>query len=300
MRGVDVGSPIAMRLPTMTASQEHAVLVDLFRAAPRLALDLLRALGTDVPDDLEATVVESTFQLAVPDRHVDVAITCGHSADEPALIILTEVQLDTDDAKRFSWPHYEAAARARWRCEACVLVLTVDERVATWAATPVRVGPSGSVFRAVVIGPRAMPRLGPDEIAAHPPELALLSALAHGGDDDALLVSTLESLESLDEERAAAYLDLLRYKFGDALERALEELMTTAPHKYLSDVSRKQFADGIAIGKRSALETFLTSRGLELTPEQRARIDACDDPTRLDEWIARAGTAASVSDVLRD
>jgi hypothetical protein len=289
----------------MTASQEHAVLVDLFRAAPRVALDLLRAVGTNLPNDLGARVVESTFPLAIPDRHVDVAIACGQQPGEPTLVVLTEVQLDIDDAKRFSWPHYEAAARARWRCDACVLVFTVDERVAKWAATPVRVGPSGSVFRAVVIGPRAMPRLAPEEVALHPPELALLSALAYGAHDASLLTSTLESFESLDRDRTAAYLDLLRYNLGDAFDRALEALMTTAPHnKYLSEPFRKLFADGAAKGvldgRRASLLTVFAARRLELTAEERARIDACEDAARLDEWITRAVVAATVADVLHD
>ncbi len=45
--------------------------------------------------------------------------------------------------------------------------------------------------------------------------------------------------------------------------------------------------------------TFLGSRGLPLTAEERAVIEGCADPVRLDRWIAKAGTAGSVGEVLQ-
>ena len=292
-------------------SQEHAILVDLFRASPRLALDLLRALGVTLAQGLEPSVVESTFPLAIPDRHVDVVVACKSPAGIAALVALVEVQLEPDDEKRFSWPHYVAAARARFRCDACLLVVTVEEHVAAWAAAPITIGP-GSVFRAMVIGPKAVPHIAAADALSLPPELVLLSALAHGKDDAALLGATVVSLVQLGPERAAAYFDLLRYNLGEALDRALEALMTTTEHKYLSDFARKYYGEGRAEGnaegkaegelhgKRAALITVLAARGLTPTANERARIDACDDPSRLDRWIALAVQGQKVADALAD
>jgi len=117
-------------------SQEHALLVDLFRSAPSLALDLLRAGGAEVTT-ASLRLVDTTFPVPSPDYHVDLAVACDDARGIPGLVVLVEVQLDVDVDKHRSWPLYQAAAGARFRCEACVLVVCVDERVAAWAATPV-------------------------------------------------------------------------------------------------------------------------------------------------------------------
>ncbi len=79
--------------------------------------------------------------------------------------IIVEVQLRIDDAKLYSWPHYATSLRLRLSCPTCVLVYTLDDKVARWAATPVSCGPAWTF--APIVGP-AMAR----------PELALLSVLA--------------------------------------------------------------------------------------------------------------------------
>ncbi len=281
--------------------QEHALLVDLFRASPRLAIDLLVALGIDATGP--ASLVESTFPVSAPDYHVDIAVTCGDAA-APSLVVLVEVQLDVDAGKRLSWPLYQAAARARWKCDACVLVVAADARVAAWAAEPVRLGPGGSVFRAVVIGPRDVPRVAPNDDATAEPGLALLSALAHGRDEPAAITAALTAASSLGDQRARAYFDLLRYKLGDALDRALEAMMATSEHPYLSDFARKYYDDGEAKGeakgKRDALFTILAARGLAVTADERARIESCTEAPKLDRWIASAARATTLDEALAE
>ena len=206
-------------------SHKHALLVDLIRAAPSLALDLLRACGIDVtPAALR--VLDSTLPLTSLDSHVDLALGCDDAGGVPTLVVLVEVQLDIDAGKTRSWPVYEAAARARFKCDACVLVVTLEERVATWARTPIMLGPGGSVFQAVVLGPASVPRPSTPTT----PELALFSALAHGADDPDTVLLAVASIAGLEEKRARAYFDLLRYHLGDALDRALEALMATSEH----------------------------------------------------------------------
>ncbi len=284
-------------------SQEHALLVDLFRASPRLAIDLLRAVGVDVAGP--AHLVESTFPVTAPDYHADAAVTCGDPAS-PSLIVLVEIQLHPDADKERSWPLYQAAARAKWKCDACVLVVAVDERVAAWARAPVALGPGGSRFCAVVLGPDAVPRvaLGDDSV----PELALLSALAHGATEPETIGIALAATSALDDERARAYFDLLRYHLREALDEALEAIMATSEHKYLSDFARKYYgdgwaggeADGKAEGRRTSLLAFLDGRGLVASPEARVRIEACSDVALLDRWIARAAACASVDELLAE
>jgi hypothetical protein len=235
-------------------SQTHTVLVDLFRSAPSLALDLLSASGIDVPG-AGLRVLDSTFPVTSPDYHVDLALVCEDDARSPSLVVLVEVQLDHDPDKHFSWPLYQAAARARFRCAAEVLVVTIDERVAEWARKPVTLGARGSVFHAI---------------------------------------------DAAGRQRGAAYLDLLRYHLGAALERALEELMATNERPFLSDWANGHYDRGRAVGARSALLTVITARGIPLGDDDRARIEACADVAALDTWLTRAVRAATSAEIFAD
>jgi len=101
---------------------------------------------------------------------------------------------------------------------------------------------------------------------------------------------------------------LLRYHLGAALDRALEAIMATSEHKYLSDFARKYYDEGIAEGRtrgeiaraRTALLTVLAGRDIALSEELRARIDACADLATLDAWLVRAVRAADVAEVFAD
>jgi hypothetical protein len=57
-------------------------------------------------------------------------------------------------------------------------------------------------------------------------------------------------------------------------------------------------AKGEAKGKRSALLIMLKARRLDVSDADRATIEACTDPAKLDQWIERAATAASTRQVL--
>jgi hypothetical protein len=294
-------------------SQTHAVLVDLFRTAPSLALDLLSASGITVAA-AGLRILDSTFPVtSSPDYHVDLAVACDDATGAPTLVVLVEVQLDPDPDKRFTWPLYLAAARMRYRCDACVLVVAIEERVAVWARTPVSLGPGGCTFQPVVLGPSAVPR------ATEPatPELAVLSALARGESEPEAVRLAMCSIDALGQDRqydrAAAYFDLLQYHLGAALDRALEAIMTTSERRYLSDFANDYFdkgrAQGQAEGKlegklegevagaRAALLSVATARGIPLTPSDRERIDACDDPVVLAAWVVRAARATTAAEI---
>ena len=56
--------------------------------------------------------------------------------------------------------------------------------------------------------------------------------------------------------------------------------------------------EGELQGKRGALLTLLDARGLAVSAAQRATVEACTDPAQLDQWVRRAATAGSTSEVL--
>jgi hypothetical protein len=161
------------------------------------------------------------------------------------------------------------------------------------------------VFRAVVLGPTAVPRAA----AGATPEAAVLSALAHGALEPDAVVRALTSVAELEEQRARAYFDLLRYHLGEALDRALETIMSTSEHKYLSDFARKYYDDGESKGKaegRTEGETFraradllavIAAREIPLTHDERAKIDACTDTATLAGWLVRAARATGAKEI---
>ncbi|WP_437516024.1 Rpn family recombination-promoting nuclease/putative transposase [Sorangium sp. So ce1099] len=59
-------------------------------------------------------------------------------------------------------------------------------------------------------------------------------------------------------------------------------------------------ASGQISGRAAALLAFLAARGISVSSEARARIDACKSPATLDRWILRVATAASVEEVLAE
>jgi hypothetical protein len=94
---------------------------------------------------------------------------------------------------------------------------------------------------------------------------------------------TLEELmmEQSEERRAA---------MADALLKAMCEAIVNATVQ-LDDQAR---------GRAQALLTVIKTRGLEITNEQRIRIDQCFDLATLDRWVARSVTAQTVADIISD
>ena len=165
----------------------------LFRHRPGLAPELVRdVLGVALPAYTEARIESGELTDVVPaQRYADVVVLLVEA--KPVYGIIAEVQLDRD--KLYSWPVYAANLRARIRCPVDVLVVTPDPAVARWAARDIETGRGpGSRCRPLVVGPDGMPFIDDPERAARDPELAVLSAVAHGATapvDDAVRVATV-------------------------------------------------------------------------------------------------------------
>jgi hypothetical protein len=99
---------------------------------------------------------------------------------KPVLAIVVEVQLSRDEDKRASWPLYLTSLRSRVKCPTVLLVVAPDAAVARWCAKPIELGHPGFRLQPLVAGPEAIPVVVEPEEAERDPELAVLSALAHG------------------------------------------------------------------------------------------------------------------------
>jgi hypothetical protein len=287
-----------MGSPSLT----HEGLLLLFKNRPELASELLRdSLGVTLPAYSDARVDSADLtDLQPAEYRADLVVLLV--TGKPVLGIVVEVQLELkkEDRKLYTWPVYVANLRARLECPVCVLVVTGSESVAERARGPIELGP-GSTVTPFVVGPKAVPVVRDAAAALRDPELAVLSAMAHGKDEPDVAVSiataAFAACRRLDDARAMLYFDLIGISLGDAARAAFEDLMAQGNYEFQSDFARKHRAAGKADGEATAVLTILDARGIAVSPEQKARILGCADVVLLDRWIRKAVTVASAEEL---
>jgi hypothetical protein len=293
----------------MAVSSLHEGMVELVRKQPDLVPELLtRFLDIPVPVSASAQLVDSVFNEAKAVEYRADAVVVMKAHDATVLTAVVEAQLQKDEHKRFTWPHYATGARVRHQCPAIVLVVTPDPQVASWAAQPIDLGP-GSVFRPQVIHPEWIPKIVDAREAARDPHLAALSVIAHGkGDPDVaatIAVALYVASKALPDAERGLYLSLIENALSDDAKERFYKMMPEAP-KYFSETLRRSWehdvaegeAKGKAEGKAEALLRILAQRGLPVSEDQRRRILACTDLAALDGWLDRALFVASVNELL--
>jgi hypothetical protein len=82
----------------------------------------------------------------------------------------------------------------------------------------------------------------------------------------------------------------------DAYRKVMDEIQQAREYGAAQRAEGK--AEGLAQGKVAAILAFLAARGISVSSEARAHIEACNDVPTLDQWIARAATAASAEEVI--
>ncbi|MGQ0779348.1 MAG: hypothetical protein ACT4NY_33865, partial [Pseudonocardiales bacterium] len=294
---------------TAMPSLLHETLVEMFRHRPSLAVELLAGvLGVDVPGYERVRVDPGECTDLTPTEYrADTVVVLLSAAGRPVLAVVVEVQLGRDGDKRWSWPVYLATLRARLRCPAVLLVVCVDAATASWCASPIELGHPGLRLVPLVLGPDRVPVVTEVADAVRAPELAVLSAMAHGGRPEGswVLNALLGALEAVDEQRATLYSDVVLAALPVAARRYLEALMISRTHEYQSEFVRRYVfqgrtegrTEGRAEGEATALLTVLHARGIDVPEDARTRIIECSDLEQLDAWVRRAVTAGSVDDL---
>lgn len=284
-------------------SMRHECLVDLFRNRPSLAAEILvEVLGATLPAYSEARVASVDLTEIKPAEYrADVVVLLLHEGT-PVRVIIVEVQLAKDDDKPFTWPAYLTVSRDRHRCPADLLVVAPDHAVADWCAQPIAIGTAGFVLRPPVLRQSGVPVVTDPAEAARRPELAVLSAMAHGDAPEAASIASalLPVLGRLDDEQARFYYDLVYDSVNEAARRALEARMKG--YEYQSDFAKKYIALGRDEGRtekaaRDVL-TVLRVRGIAVPDTARERVLAEKDEERLERWLEKAAVAASVDEVI--
>lgn len=279
----------------------HEALLKLFRDRPSLAPELLDALHVEVPAYDEIRSEDAKLTEIVPTEYeADLLVLLIDG--EPVLAIVVEVQLSKDPRKMFTWPVYATNVRARYECRTCVLVVTPNADVAAWAGVAIDVGPGATVMP-LVAGPASIPIVRDVEVAKREPELAVLSAMAHGREPQGLDVVqvVLQAVGQLDPPRLELYADLIWNSLGDAARAAMEALMTTGRHVPFSAYAKELQAEGQAKGRiegrAAAVLDVLEARGLVVRDEERERILGCKDEAVLDGWVRKSVTVGSTAEL---
>jgi hypothetical protein len=241
--------------------------------------------------------------------HADAVVLFVDVVDnhKPVFGTIFEVQLQRDDRKRFTWPLYAVAARARYECPFIVTAVTPDPAVERWASQPIDLG-DGMIFRPRVMGRDDIPQVTDRDRALREPQLAVLSAVAHGGGDVETAVSiaraAVDAVLPLPEEQRLLYSILIEQALSKAARKALD--MEPQIEKFFTEAHRRSYdrgkaegkAEGEAKGEAKALIVILKRRGMTITDEQQRQIVACTDLATLDRWLDRAFSVTSVDELL--
>ena len=285
-------------------SLDHEALVELFRNRPTLAAELLReAFGQALPIFKEARIESADLAEVIPaDRRADLLVVLVDEQQKALQAIVVEVQLGPDSDKPYIWPVYITHTRARHRCPTWLLVVTIDPSMVRWCSRPIDTGHPGWVLTPTVLGPEGVPVVTAAEMAAATPELAVLSALAHGESEEGEAIGRafIKGAVGLDEKRRGDYLDLVLSSVNEAVRRRLEEMLRTQK-QYRTEFARSYKAEGRQEGlleaKAQDVLAFLEARGLEIPGDIRERILGSTDLAELDRWIRRAAVVSEAREL---
>lgn len=276
-------------------SQLHEALVLLFRNRPTLAPELMRdALHFELPAFTEARIDSADLTEVKPAEYrADLVVLLLNGV--PVYGIVIEVQLSRDPSKKFVWPVYATSLRARLEVPVSLLVVTTNEATARWAAQPIALG-NGGIFVPLVLSPSGVPEVVDEERARADPELAVLSAMAHGRDKDVrkavrnALIAEL-ACEGLDEKRWGMYLDLVFDSLSEAARKELRA-MDPAKYEYRSEFARRYFGQGLVEGRAALLQRLLARRFGALPAETTERLSTAtiDELDAIGERLLSAQT----------
>jgi hypothetical protein len=270
--------------------------VPAFRKAVLLPADLTNVM----PTEFRADAV-----VAFEDPDPDVK--------EPVYAVVVEVQLQPVARKKLVWPVYVATVHARLDCPVSILVICPDLAIAKWAAIPISTGEPGLLLETVALGPDQVPVVATEDDVVDCPELAVLSALTHGGEHPGLVLPVLvDSLKRFNPDDAHVYLQLVAQALPVAARNILEAMMTTVEFSYSQfgrTVLPRTYArfreeghtigsvEGEIKGEVKAILAVLKERNVEMPEFLRKRIATCDDLGQLEIWIRRAATATTIDEL---
>ena len=174
------------------------------------------------------------------------------------------------------------------------MVITQNERVATWASRTIVLGPGGAL-QPLVLRPSSVPVIDSVEGAQKAPELAVLSAMVHGGGEVetavAVALAASTAAHALHRDQFLLYYGLIHKALGPAARKVFEM------HHQGTQFFNEVYDRGRIESKSEAILAVLEARGFVLSNEQRTRVLETKDFETLDAWVRRAATIVSVDEL---
>ena len=186
--------------------EEHEIPLKLIRNAPEVVIPLLRdAVGFDPPEHTEVVLTSAECTDSAPRPYTPDGAVLLRDGTENVLAVVVERQTKWDPDKFWTWPVYLATVREQLRCPTVLLVLCPTDEAARDCAGPIPLGHPGNTVTPSVVGPSEIPVVTDRDQARDMPELAVLSAKAHGDDDFRTLDAAMDALDAISPDRRAFY-----------------------------------------------------------------------------------------------
>ncbi len=250
--------------------------------------------------------------------------------------VVLEIQMKHDPLKKVSWVVYRAGVRSRHRCRGWTMVLAPDADVRSRARQLFEFEPE---LTPLIVEPSMIPQIVDFERARRHPELTILSAVMHARSDAAVacgraalvavaavplehrqcyldLVSTCLTEEQMaeaaqqlppEEEIELTQMELESYAYAKGLRKGREAGVEEGRkagreegRKAGREEGRKVARDEARTAMLTTLHALLAQRGIALDPVSRERIEASTDLSQLSQWLLRAATASSATDLFAD
>jgi hypothetical protein len=281
-------------------SNLHEWLLELFRHRSATVAELLRTLDVPLPEHDAVRIEMPNVNSLRPVEYVADLVLFLARGSRYVFGIIVEVQLSRDEDKPYVWPVYVANLRARHRCPVGLLVITVEDSIARWAARSIDLGPAAHCTP-WVIGPSNTPAVTEIQAGRENVELAVFSAIQHGPKAETelakqVVATAVTAARDIDNERTTLYLDFIFSHLKDT-PQVLEEAMSSLEFKYQSDFARRYVAEGLATGKAEGLAEGAAEGRAEIILEQLAtRFGPLPDSIRT---RVRGATAAQLHAVAK-
>jgi hypothetical protein len=290
-------------------SSWHDSVTTIFTENPELAVEIVTSLsGARLPDGIPVRAEAPNFNdRPSTDFQADAVIVAGDARD-PVRAVIVEAQKRTLSDKPPQWARYAAQLWIFLRCPVDVLVICPDAKSAFWYARPVPTTLPGYTHQPIVLPPSAVPAITNAADAAARPAMATLSVAYHGA-NPAVSRAFVDSLRLLSPGHATRYHEHAFNMAPLAVQRILEQLMTSETWPVYSPFAKEHFGrgkrEGKAEGKREgkaeghvdSIFAVFEARNLHVTDAERERIAGCTDLRQLKTWVRRAVTVEQASDL---